>query len=108
MSEWKSPYVSHADMRKVAARHSDIPQDSLPGLENVRDESRSKQRDPSKQKTVPSIRRAKCPQHKGKGDDDLTGVVINALGTEVFREHTKRVGSHSLRCPGSGTLAPDE
>ena len=100
------PIINPATIRAVAARHPDIPQDALPGLETVeRDTSGSKE--PSKHRSpVPSVRRARCPKHKGKGDDDLTGVVLSADGSEVFRDHTKRVGNHTIRCSGSGMVAP--
>ena len=100
------PLISPGVMARIRARHPDIPQDTIPGLETLADESRSKNSDPDRKKYVPSIRSAKCPKHQGKGPDDLTGVIVTADGVERFRDHTMRVGKQSVRCPGSGMVAP--
>lgn len=44
-------------------------------------------------------------RHADIDQDALPGLVRGADGELVFREHTKRVGSVTVRCSGSG-VAP--
>lgn len=96
--------ISDADMARIRARHSDIPQDPLPDVAwpeptgGAKGERRA-------YRGTPSTRFARCPKHVAPGDG-LTGVIPGPGGIEVFRAHTKRVGSRTIPCSGSGSAAP--
>jgi len=49
-----------------------------------------------------SIKWAVCPSHVSNGKK-LTGLIAIDRDTLVFRDHTKKVGKHTMPCPGSGT-----
>lgn len=88
------------DLAAIRARHDDIPQDALPldipDTGSPRHEGRVEK----------SVAQASCPWHTDRGDDQSTGLIRGSAGL-VFREHTKRIGKSTVRCPGSGR-APDE
>lgn len=84
----------------IRARHDDIPQDPLP-LEIPN--AGVRRHDGRREK---SVAQAICPWHVARGEDDTTGLVRAGVGL-VFREHTRRVGRTTNRCPGSGR-APEE
>jgi hypothetical protein len=95
-----------SDLSKIQKRHADIPQDSLLGLEEV---DAGTALAPVKRKTAKTAGYAVCPSHRFERtarNDGKTSLVRDADGELVFREHTKRVGSMTLRCPGSG-VAPE-
>jgi hypothetical protein len=91
------------DLAAIRARHDDIPQDPLPldipdsGVRTQGEQGRDQQK---------SVGQAACPWHTDRGDDQTTGLIRASAGL-VFREHTKRIGKNTVRCPGSGR-APNE
>lgn len=50
-----------------------------------------------------SIKWAVCPHHV-QGRKKLTGLIAINQDVLVFRDHTKKVGKHTVPCPGSGQL----
>lgn len=87
-------------MAAIRARHADIPQDALP-LDIPDHGQRTKEA-----RTEKSVGQALCPWHTDMGDDKTTGLIRGSTGL-IFREHTKRIGRSTVRCPGSGR-APSE
>jgi hypothetical protein len=99
------PVITAAELARIRARHSDIPQPTLPGLEDI-PEATNTGSELGKPKPQGSMRFARCPDHTASSES-LTGVVV-AAGTEVFRPHNKVIGSSGRRilCAGSGKPAP--
>lgn len=94
------------DLEKVQKRHADIDQDALPGLDDV-DPGRAPGGD-VKRRSPKSVAFAVCPHHlldRAARNDGKTGLVRDADGELVFREHTKRIGAGTITCPGSGVSA---
>jgi hypothetical protein len=84
------------DIEALRARHNDIPQDALPlDLPDMGGGAKD-------QRVVKSYAQAICPWHTDRGDDQTTGLIRAGNGGLVFREHTKRIGKTTVRCPGSG------
>jgi len=83
-------------LAEIRARHADIPQDPLP-LDIPESHGMSKGK-----RTDKSIAQATCPWHVSRGTDQTTGLVRASDGSLIFREHTKRIGKSTVRCPGSG------
>lgn len=88
-------------LAEIAARHANVPQDTLPldfpdAMTGAKDTRRSDK----------SVAQAVCPWHAVRGDDQTTGLIRTSKGL-VFREHTHHVGKTTVRCPGSGQ-APEE
>jgi len=101
-----SPKISRGDLARIAKRHPAIDQDALPI--DVPTSTRGGG-EPVSQKSPKSIRFAKCPHHVSDGtgrNGGLTGLIALNRDQLVFREHTKRIGSVSVQCPGSGQPAP--
>lgn len=93
-----------AILRKIAARHPDIPQDPLPI--DIPDPPPTSSGEESTQKRVRSVQWAPCPWHVDTSKRG-TGMVYGPTGELVFREHSRRVGRRTLRCPGSGRRPQD-
>lgn len=63
--------------------------------------------EPTKTRTQSSIDYAFCPKHTSDGTGrhgGMTGLIAVDRHTVAFREHTKRVGNVTMRCPGSGEI----
>lgn len=88
------------DLAAIRARHDNIPQDALP-LDIPDTGARM-----TDSRTEKSVAQALCPWHTDRGDEQTTGLIRGSTGL-VFREHNKRVGRTTVRCPGSGR-APSE
>lgn len=89
-------YISESDIAKVRSRHADVPQDALPfDVPNLTKKPRQ-----GRGQTETSVEFGTCPSHV-PSPGKMTGLVYSG-NVLVFREHTKRVGKVTVRCPGSG------
>lgn len=96
-----------SDLEIVASRHPDIPQDALPGIASAAHAPASSAADVRPTKSVDF---AVCPAHEldvTQRNEGKTGLIRTADGHVVFRDHTKRLGSVSVPCSGSGTVPPE-
>jgi len=85
-------------IRRIRARHNDIPQDPLFDIDNKVTAEPTKRAPAAK-----AVRQQQCPECKR----EKVGVI--RVTDEVFqphfvlRDHTKRTyGGHTFKCPGSG------
>lgn len=92
--------ITAGELARIRDKTNGIHQDALPidiphtggGEEAV------------KSRTQKSIQWAKCPHHTPSGKNQLTGLIAIDNKTLVFRDHTKKIGRHTIQCPGSGTV----
>jgi hypothetical protein len=90
-----------SDLSKIAKRHSDIPQDTLPF--DIALPTGGGAGETSTARAVKSVQWARCPNHTPGGKRQLTGLVPDG-DQLVFRDHTKTVGKQVVPCPGSGSV----
>lgn len=92
-----TPRVTPAELKRIAKRHGDIPQDGL------FDSPTPLTKTTRKAKTLPSLAFAPCPQCHAPGNR-LIGLIAHTEDAVIFRDHRRRVGKISMPCSGSGLV----